>query len=103
MILLSVFYPNTEGCHFDQNYYLNHHIPLVKERLTPAGLVGAEIEAGLVGAASDSPPAYTIICRLKFDAPEQLQAAFAAHGPELVGDIPNFTNAQPVMQISSII
>jgi len=36
------------------------------------------------------------------DDPEAFQAAFAPHAPALLGDIPNYTNTQPTIQISEI-
>ena len=93
-------YPQTADSHFDMDYYLNSHTPLVKERLTPAGLTGVDLRAGLAGGAPDSPPTYAMICNLSFGSIDELQTAMATHGPELIGDIPNFTNVQPAMQIS---
>jgi hypothetical protein len=33
---------------------------------------------------------------------EQFQESFGAHAAEIVGDVPNFTNTQPTIQISEI-
>jgi hypothetical protein len=30
------------------------------------------------------------------------QAAFAPHSKEIMGDIPNYTNLQPIIQVSEI-
>ena len=103
MICLTVLYPKTADSRFDMDYYLNTHTPLVRERLTPLGLMGIDLEAGVAGGAPDSPPAYTMIGRLNFASPDELQNAFATHGPELTGDIPNFTDVQPIMQISQMV
>lgn len=103
MIALTALYPKTADSRFDMDYYLNQHTPLVRERLTPMGLTGIDLEAGLAGGAPDSPPAYTLIGRLKFNTIEELQAAVGTHGPELMGDIANFTDVQPLMQISRIV
>ncbi len=100
MISLTVLYPNTTGTRFDMDYYLSTHTPLVKERLTPIGLIGVDLETGMAGGAPDTPPAFTMIARLNFATPNDLQAALAAHGPELIGDILNFTDVEPIMQIS---
>ena len=101
MISLTVLYPKTADSHFDMDYYLNTHTPLVKERLTSIGLISVDLRAGLAGGAGpDSPPDYAMICNLNFGGIEELQNAMAAHGLELTGDIPNFTNVQPTMQIS---
>lgn len=102
MISLTVLYPRTADSHFDMDYYLNTHTPLVKDRLTAAGLTGVDLRAGMAGGAPDTPPAYAMICNLSFNTVEELQSALATHGPELIGDIPNFTNVQPAMQISQV-
>lgn len=103
MILLTALYPKTADSRFDMDYYLNQHTPLVQERLTPMGLTGIDLEEGLAGGAPDSPAAYVLIGRLKFNTIEELQTALTVHGPELMGDIPNFTDVQPLMQISRIV
>jgi uncharacterized protein (TIGR02118 family) len=100
MISLTVLYPKTVDSHFDLDYYLNTHTPLVKERLTPVGLSGVDLRVGMAGAAPDSPADYAMICNLNFSSVEEIQNAFVVAGAEIMGDIPNFTNVQPLMQIS---
>lgn len=100
MILLTVLYPKTADSRFNMDYYLNTHTPLVRERLTSMGLTGIDLEVGLAGGAPDSPPAYAMIGRLNFASLDELQNALSVHGPELISDIPNFTDVQPLMQIS---
>jgi uncharacterized protein (TIGR02118 family) len=103
MISLTVLYPKTPNSHFDMDYYLTVHTPLVKERLTSIGLISVTLRTGLAGAAPDSPPRYVMIANLNFGSIEELQNALATHGAELTGDIRNFTNVQPVMQISQVV
>ncbi|MBO0933352.1 EthD family reductase [Fibrella aquatilis] len=100
MFSVTVLYPNTANSQFDMDYYLNKHTPLVHERLRPMGLTGVDLKEGIAGGAPGTPQAYTMITQLNFDSMEELQNALATHGPELIGDIPNFTNVQPQMQIS---
>jgi uncharacterized protein (TIGR02118 family) len=100
MISLTVLYPKTTNSHFNMDYYVNIHTPLVKERLTDIGLISVDLRAGAAGAAPDSPPSYAMICNLNFATAEALQNALATHGAELTGDIPNFTNVRPTMQVS---
>ncbi len=97
MVSLTVLYPKADGSQFDLDYYLNTHTPLVKQRLTPEDMVSVDLRAGMAGAAPDSPLAYAMVCNLNFETIEQIQAALAKHGPELTGDIPNFTNVQPLL------
>lgn len=101
MIKFSALYPNTEGSEFDMEYYTNRHIPLVQERLG-AACKGVAIEAGLGGLEPGSPPTYVVMGHLYFDSLEAFQTAFAPYGEELAGDIPNFTNVQPVIQLSEV-
>jgi hypothetical protein len=41
-----------------------------------------------------------ITALLAWDSTDALGKAVAAHGPEIFGDIPNFTDGKPVMQVS---
>lgn len=99
MIRLTVLYPKTEASQFDLDYYLDKHIPLVRERLTPFGLVGVDMQEGLAGGAPDSLPLYAMITGLIFNTTDELETGMGTHGPELLGDIPNFTDVQPVTQV----
>lgn len=99
MIRLTVLYPKTADSHFDLAYYLDSHIPLVKERLTPFGLIGVDMQEGLAGGTPDALPPYAMITGLIFNTTEELDRGMGTHGPELLGDIPNFTNAQPATQV----
>lgn len=103
MIRVSVLYPNTANTTFDHAYYKTQHFPLLKTRLTPLGLRATGIEKGLAGGAPGSAAPYHAICFLLFDSLGQFQQAFGAHGPELMADIPNYTNVQPVIQISEVV
>jgi uncharacterized protein (TIGR02118 family) len=101
MIKVSVFYPNGDGHRFDMAYYLNSHMPMVKARLGGA-LRGQAVEQGLGGAAPGTPPAYLAMGHLLFDSVEAFQQSFGAHAAEIVGDVPNYTNTQPTIQVSEV-
>ena len=75
MIKVSVLYPNTSGSRFDTSYYFTKHIPLVQEKLGSA-LKGLSVEA--------------------------FQQSFGPHAEAVVGDIPNYTDTQPTIQISDV-
>jgi hypothetical protein len=38
MVVVTALYPNEPGSSFDYDYYLNKHVPLVRERWRPMGL-----------------------------------------------------------------
>lgn len=78
MINVSILYPFKEGGHFDLDYYLKTHMPLSIEKLRPA-LRGVSIEHGLGAAGSDAPPAFTVICQLRFDSVEAFFEVFSPH------------------------
>jgi uncharacterized protein (TIGR02118 family) len=99
MILVSVLYPNTPGTHFDEGYYMAKHIPLVRERWSGLGLQDVRVLKAL-GTPDGGAAPYRVTALLTFDSTEALQRCSEAHGPEIFGDIPNFTDGKPVMQVS---
>ena len=101
MIKVSVLYPAGEGTTFDIDYYCTKHMPMVREKLGAACL-NAAVEQGLGGATPGSPPTYVVMGHLFFDSAAALQDAFAPHAQSIMADIPNYTNIQPVIQISEV-
>ncbi len=101
MIKVSVMYPNTAGKKFDLDYYCNQHVALVS-RLLGKAMKGASIDKGLAGAAPGTKPAYVAIGHLYFDSMEAFQNAFGPNAAEIMADLPNYTNIEPVVQISEV-
>ena len=101
MIRVSVMYPNQEGGNFDYDYYLATHMPLVQDKWGDA-LRGVEVVKGLSGPEG-SPVSYVTVASLKFDDVPAFEAALAAHAEQIMGDIPNFTNIEPVVQIEEVL
>jgi uncharacterized protein (TIGR02118 family) len=99
MTIVSVLYSKSSDSHFDHDYYLQKHIPLVQARWATMGLEGVELMRG-VASSDGTPPSFELIALLSFDSTDQFQAALAKFGAEIVGDIPNFTNVQPVIQLN---
>jgi uncharacterized protein (TIGR02118 family) len=103
LIRVNVLYPSSQGARFDFDYYTQRHLPMVKQRLEPLGLLGITVDKGVAGLAPGSPAAYVTVASLQFESLESLQQGLAAHGAEILGDIPNYTDVQPVMQVSEIL
>jgi uncharacterized protein (TIGR02118 family) len=101
MIKVSVLYPNNPDSKFDVDYFINTHIPLVQSKLG-AACKGVGIEVGLAGGEPDAPPAYIAMGHLHFDSVGAFQSSFGPHAEELLADIPNYTNTQPVFQVSEV-
>jgi uncharacterized protein (TIGR02118 family) len=101
MIKVSVLYPNKGDAKFDMNYYVTKHMPMVRQKLG-AACKGVAAEQGIAGGAPGTPPAFVAMGHLLFDSADAFQKAMAPHASEIMGDIPNYTNIQPVIQISDV-
>jgi len=102
MIKVSVMYPNGEGKTFDMDYYINKHIPLI-EALLGDVLKGTEIEKGLGGAAPKSIAPFAGVGNMYFNSVKEFGKAFGPNTEKIMGDLPNFTNIEPVVQISEVL
>ena len=102
MIKVSVFYPNNTDARFDMAYYRDRHMPMVQERLG-AACKGIAVEHGLTGATPGSRPQFIAMGHIYFDSVEEFESSFAKHGREFVSDVPNYTNVEPVIQISGVV
>ena len=102
MIRVTVLYPAGDGLTFDMNYYLKTHIPLFQKRMG-AAMKDVRVERGLGSLTPGSPAPYVAIVHGTFDSIEAFQTAFAPHAAEIQGDIPNYTNIQPVVQFSEVL
>ena len=104
MVKVSVLYPNTKGSRFDLRYYVGKHMPLSIELLSKhPGWRGVSVEHGVSGGAPGSDPAYVVLCHFLFDSAESFTAAFMPHAAALQGDVPNYTDVTPVLQISEVV
>ncbi|MEA2744615.1 MAG: hypothetical protein QOG73_2691 [Acetobacteraceae bacterium] len=101
MIKVSVLYPAGASTKFDMDYYCKSHMPMVQEKLG-AACKSMAVEQGLGGAAPGAPPTYTAMGHLYFDSVAEFQASFGPHAEAIMADIPNYTNIQPVIQISDV-
>jgi uncharacterized protein (TIGR02118 family) len=101
MIKVSVLYPNSEGRTFDISYYCSKHMPLVAQ-LLGASLKGMNVDEGIGGQTPGTTAPYLAIGHLLFESVEAFQTAFAPHAATIVGDVPNYTDIQPILQISAV-
>ena len=102
MTKVSVMYPNGDGKTFDMDYYLNTHLPMVKNLLGNS-LIDASVERGLSSAAPGSVAPFAGMGIMYFNSVEDFGQAFGPNAAEIMGDLPNFTNIEPVVQISEIL
>ncbi|QID16593.1 EthD family reductase [Nitrogeniibacter mangrovi] len=102
MIKVSVFYPNQTGARFDFDYYTQSHLPMVRDKLGEA-CKGVAAEKGLAGGAPDAPAPYVAIAHLYFESVEAFNDAFGPVANDILGDIPNYTDLAPQLQISEVL
>lgn len=98
---VTILYPNGDDKTFDMDYYEKKHMPMV------AGFIGKnlkfyEIDKGISGrTASDKAPFAAIGYFFIHDVAEY-NKAIAQNRDAIVNDFKNYTNIQPVIQISEI-
>ena len=102
MIKVSVMYPNKPGARFNHEYYRDKHMPLVKSKMG-ANCKYYTVDKGLAGGSPGAPATYVGMCHIFCDSVEAFQAGFGPHANEILGDIPNYTDLSPVIQISEVV
>src|SRR5262245_59065068 len=103
MVRITVLYPNESGKRFDHTYYAQKHLPLVMERLKSSGMLRYEVDKGIAGGAPGAPAPFVATCHLYFNNVADFQKGIGTHSKEIMGDIPNYTDIAPQIQISEIV
>lgn len=98
MISLDVLYPYSSQGKFDSAYYAEKHVPLIKSTLGDL-LEDVTYEQGISGPVPGSDPAFFCMAHLFFKSLNEFSEATTKF-PILLGDVPNYTDVQPIMQIS---
>nr|WP_299341321.1 EthD family reductase [Allomuricauda sp.] len=99
---ISILYPYEEGKHFDMDYYSQKHMPMV------ASLFGDKlkhyfIDKGVSGRTPNDPITYIAIGGFYFEKLSDYKESFGPNAEKIRGDIPNYTNIQPIVQISQVV
>ena len=102
MVKVAILYPNGEGNTFDMDYYSQKHMPMVAD-LFGEPLRLYTIEKGIAGRTPDDPIPYLAVGYFYFDKLSDYQEAFGPNAEKILSDIPNYTNIQPVVQISEVV
>jgi len=92
MIKVSVMYPKTDDVEFDIEYYRTTHMDIVRDGMNP---VKIEVESAIDGP-------YVAIGTLYFNSLEDLGAS-PEGAAAAAADVPNFSNVESVMQISTVV
>jgi uncharacterized protein (TIGR02118 family) len=98
MQCVTVIYPSKTDQKFDFDYYVTKHIPFVE------GIVKKSIEVRRgISTANGAPAAFVCIAAIPIDSVSAFQAMFAKHGAEILADVPNYTNIEPIVQFDEIL
>ncbi|GAC1577097.1 MAG: hypothetical protein NVS3B5_09000 [Sphingomicrobium sp.] len=101
MIRISAIYPNAPASFFDAAYYREKHEPFASSMLRDHGLAEIRTTIGVSGL-DGSPPPFWAISEMVFASRAQFDDAMERCGELLFADIPNYTNASPVLQVSEL-
>ena len=98
---VAVLYPNGEDKTFDMDYYEKKHMPMV------AGFLGKnlkfyEIDKGISGRTPNDKAPFAAIGYFYITDVAEYNKAIAQNRDAVVSDFKNYTNIQPVVQISEI-
>ena len=99
MPVIAVMYPSAGDARFDESYYMQTHMPLVRRHWEGMGLSDVRIMRGVPGPDGVA-PTYMMTALLTFGSMDEFKAAAAKHAKEIFADIPNFTDAKPVVQFN---
>ncbi len=96
---VTILYPNGEDKTFDMDYYEKKHMPMV------AGFIGEnlkfyEIDKGISGRTSNDKPPFLAIGYFYIKDVAEYNKAIGQNRETIIGDFKNYTNVQPVIQIS---
>ena len=99
-ITVTVLYPNTPQSRFDVDYFVKTHIPLVEEHWGGRGLTSVKLLKGAATADPATPPPYQVITVMGFESLQAFRAAAKESGAQVMGDVANFTDVAPIVQIN---
>jgi uncharacterized protein (TIGR02118 family) len=98
---VTILYPNGEDKTFDMDYYEKKHMPMV------AGFIGKnlkfyEIDKGIAGRTPNDKAPFVAVGYFFINDVAEYNKAIAQNREAIVSDFKNYTNIQPVIQISEI-
>jgi uncharacterized protein (TIGR02118 family) len=95
MVTVTVLYPRVDDVKFDMDYYREKHFGLLRDCL------GAGLKRDEIHDVVDGP--FVAYCQMYFDDIADFQGPMAEHGAEIRRDVAEYTNAQPVILVSTTV
>ena len=100
MVKMTVMYPYTEGCRFDMDYYVNHHINVHKQDPAVLGII---IEKGKNGFRNPNGPRFVCVAHFFYRCIGDLDRSRTPEKTKIQdADLINFTDIKPINQISEV-
>ncbi|NCD68823.1 EthD family reductase [Mucilaginibacter agri] len=101
MFKVTILYPNGDGKTFDMDYYQQKHMPMV------AGFLGKnlkfyEIDKGISGRTPTNKVPYLAVGYFYVKDVAEYNKAVGQHRDAIIGDFKNYTNIQPIIQVSEV-
>jgi uncharacterized protein (TIGR02118 family) len=101
MFKVTILYPNGDDKTFDMDYYEKKHMPMV------AGFIGKnlrfyEIDKGISGRTPTDKVPFLAIGYFYINDVAEYNRSIAQNRDAVINDFKNYTNVQPVVQISEI-
>jgi uncharacterized protein (TIGR02118 family) len=97
---MTILYPNGDDITFDFDYYKNSHLTMIMD-LYGKSIRKFELRKGLPGP-DGSKPTYIATISIWVADLEAFAKAGEKHTQTLIDDVPNFTNAFPVIQADEV-
>ena len=97
MKCVTIYYPNKDGAKFDFDYYVNKHIPMAAKLFGD----GIEIRKGISTPEGAAPP-FICVLNIPINSVEEFLSTMEQHGAELIADIQNYTNIEPIVQFDEV-
>lgn len=101
MFKVEILYPNGENKTFDMDYYEKKHMPMVAGFLSQ-NLKFYEIDKGISGRTPTDKVPFVAIGYFYINDVAEYNKAIRQNIDAIISDFKNYTNIQPVIQISEI-
>lgn len=98
---VAILYPNGEGKTFDMDYYEQKHMPMVAEFIGN-NLKFYEIDKGIAGSTPNDKVPYLAVGYFYITDVTEYNKAIGQNIDAVISDFKNYTNIQPIVQISEI-
>lgn len=98
----TVLYPASSDLTFDLDYYLKKHMPLAVKKWAKYGLKDWKVVQFAPGADGSQP--YSIGAILTWESADGIRKALTGEeAAEVMGDVKNYTNKNPVFLLGDVV